>query len=614
MKNTRFYFIAVLFALAIVPVNGQEIERVDPPSWFTGMKESALQLMVYGKGIAAYDVKADYPGVRVVTLVKTENPNYLFVNLDISREALPGNIKLSFTSGKKSLTQIFPLYEHPSGKARGINGSDVLYLLMPDRFVNGDPSNDIVEGMTEQPDRSKPGGRHGGDLKGIMNSLDYLKNLGVTAIWLNPFLENNQQRSSYHGYSTTDFYRSDPRYGTNEEFRQMVSQAHEKGLKVVMDMIFNHIGSGHWWMKDLPSADWIHQFSEFTRTNYKASTYMDPYAAKCDLTLMEQGWFDRSMPDLDQGNPLVETYLTQNSLWWIAYSGLDGIRMDTYPYPEPAMMARWAKRVTDEFPGFFIVGEVWFEEPSQMAYWSLNKKNSDGYRSNLPSVTDFPVCFATHTAFTAPAGSNNGVERLYSVLSQDFLYPEPLRNVIFLDNHDMTRFFTETGKSLDVYKLGLSFILTTRGIPQVYYGTEIVMEGDKSKGDGFLREDFPGGWPGDEKNAFTGANLTDQEKEAFDFTMKLLNWRKEKDVIHTGNLKHYITDDGLYVYFRYSNKESVMVILNSNDTKSRTITKEKYLESLKGFTKGYEVITGKAIDDLTSFTVEPKTAMIIELK
>lgn len=613
MKNTRFYFIAVLFALVIAPVNGQVIERVDPPSWFTGMKNSTLQLMVYGKGIAASDVRADYTGVRVTTLVKTENPNYLFVNLDISPETLPGNIKLIFTTGKKSITHLYPLSEKPAGKARGINSSDVLYLLMPDRFVNGDPANDAVEGMTEQPDRSRPGGRHGGDLKGIINSLDYLKDLGVTAIWLNPFLENNQQRSSYHGYSTTDFYRSDPRYGTNEEFRQLVSQAHDRGMKVVMDMIFNHIGSGHWWMKDLPSRDWIHQFDEFTRTNYKASTYMDPYAAKSDIKLMEQGWFDHSMPDLDQSNPLVETYLTQNSLWWIAYSGLDGIRMDTYPYPEPAMMSRWAKHVTGEFPGFFIVGEVWFDEPAQMSYWALGKDNLDGYRSNLPSVTDFPLCFATHTAFTSPASSNDGVARLYSVLSQDFLYPEPLRNVIFLDNHDMTRYFTQTGKSLDVYKLGLSFILTTRGIPQLYYGTEIVMEGDKSKGDGFLREDLPGGWAGDEKSVFTGTNLSNEEKEAFDFTRNLLNWRKDKEVIHTGKLKHYITDDGLYVYFRYNKKESVMVILNSNDAITRTITKEKYIESLDGFSKGYEVITGKTIDDLTSFEIEPKTAMIIEL-
>jgi glycosidase len=485
---------------------------------------------------------------------------------------------------------------------------------MPDRFANGDTANDNVEGMTEQLDRSNPGGKHGGDMKGITDHLDYLKELGVTGIWLNPFLENNQQRSSYHGYSTTDFYRSDPRYGTNDEFRQLVSKAHDKGMKVVMDMIFNHIGSGHWWMKDLPSRDWIHQFDTFTRTNYKASTYMDPYAAERDVRIMEQGWFDVSMPDLNQNNPLVETYLTQNSLWWIAYSDLDGIRMDTYPYPEPDMMSRWAKRVIDEFPGFFIVGEVWYDDPAHTSYWALNKKNSDGYRSNLPSLTDLPLCFATHTAFTGSANPTEGMSKLYNLLSQDFLYPEPFRNVIFLDNHDMTRFFTETGKSLDVYKMGLSFILTTRGIPQFYYGTEIVMEGDKKKGDGFLREDFPGGWEGDKKNAFTGVNLTEDEKEAFNFTKNLLNWRKNKDVIHTGKLKHYIPEDGLYVYFRYNEKESVMVILNNNDAKTRTVTKDKYAESLQGFSKGYEVITGKAIDDLTSLEIAPKTAMIIDLK
>ncbi len=614
MKNKSFYLAALLASLAILPVSGQVIERVDPPSWFTGMKESALQLMIYGKEMGTYDVKADYPGVRVVTLVRTENPNYLFVNLDIGRETLPGNVKLTFTSGKKHITREYPLTARPSGPARGFNSSDVLYLLMPDRYANGDTLNDNVEGMTEQLNRSNPGGRHGGDLKGITDHLDYLKDLGVTGIWLNPFLENNQPRSSYHGYSTTDFYRSDPRYGSNEEFRQLVSKAHEKGLKVVMDMIFNHIGSGHWWMKDLPSQDWIHQFDKFTRTNYKATTYMDPYAAKCDISLMEKGWFDHSMPDLNQSNPLVEIYLTQNSLWWIAFSDLDGIRMDTYPYPEPEMMSRWAKRVTDEFPGFFIVGEVWYDEPAFTSYWSLNKKNSNGYRSNLPSVTDFPVCFATHKAFSGPGNPTDGVTKLYTVLAQDFLYPEPLRNVIFLDNHDMTRFFTETGKSLDIYKMALSFILTTRGIPQLYYGTEIVMEGDKSKGDGFLRSDFPGGWAGDKKNVFTGTNLTPEEKEAFDFTENLLNWRKDKEVIHSGKLKHYVPEDGLYVYFRYNDRESVMVILNNNDSKSLLVTKDKYIESLDGFSKGYEVITGKTFDDLTSIEVPPKTAMIIDLK
>jgi len=614
VKKIRFYLAALLASLAIVSVNGQVIERIDPPSWFTGMKESALQLMVYGENIGSCDVKADYPGVQFVTLVRTENPNYLFVNLNISRETLPGNIKLTFTCGKKYITREYPLYAGPAGPARGFTSSDVLYLLMPDRYANGDTLNDNVAGMTEQINRGNPGGKHGGDLKGITDHLDYLKDLGVTGIWLNPFLENNQPRSSYHGYSTTDFYRSDPRYGSNEEFRQLVSKAHDRGLKVVMDMIFNHIGSGHWWMKDLPSHDWIHQFGTFTRTNYKATTYMDPYAAERDKDLMEKGWFDHSMPDLNQSNPLVETYLIQNSLWWIAFSDLDGIRMDTYPYPEPEMMSRWAKRVTDEFPGFFIVGEVWYDEPAFISYWSLNKKNSNGYRSNLPSVTDFPVCFATHRAFSGTGNPTDGLNKLYTVLAQDFLYPEPLRNVIFLDNHDMTRFFTETGKRLDIYKMALSFILTTRGIPQLYYGTEIVMEGDKSKGDGFLRTDFPGGWPGDKKNAFTGTNLTPEEKEAFDFTKKLLNWRKDKEVIHTGRMKHYVPEDGLYVYFRYNNSESVMVILNNNDTKSSTVTKDKYIESLNGFSKGYEVITGKTIDDLTSFEILPKTAMIIDLK
>ncbi len=613
MKCDRLIFTVLMLAATAATTFSQKIERVEPPSWFTGMKETVVQLMVYGRDIGSFDASVSYPGAEVTTVIKTDNPNYLFVNLNIGKAA-PGTVTLTFTRGKTRLTHEYPLFDKPAGAMRGFDASDVIYLLMPDRFANGDPSNDDLEDMLEKNDRSNPGGKHGGDLKGIADNLDYLKDLGVTGIWLNPFLENNQHRSSYHGYSTTDFYRSDPRYGTNEEFRQLVSKAHEKGLKVVMDMIFNHFGSEHWWMKDLPSKDWVHQFNKFTRTNYKASTYMDPYAAESDVRLMEQGWFDVTMPDLNQNNPLVETYLTQNSLWWIATSGLDGIRMDTYPYPEPDMMSRWSKRVTEEFPGFFIVGEVWYDDPARTSYWALNKINSDGYQSNLPSLTDLPLCFATHTAFTSSASATEGMSKLYNLLSQDFLYPEPARNVIFLDNHDMTRFFTETGSRLDVYKMALSFILTTRGIPQFYYGTEIVMEGDKKKGDGFLRADFPGGWEGDQKNAFTGLNLTDYEKEAFGFTRNLLNWRKDKEVIHTGKLRHYVPEEGLYVYSRYNEKESVLVILNNNEKESRTVTKDRYPEAMEGFTRGYDVITGKSVDDLASFTVAPKTAMIIELK
>jgi glycosidase len=613
-KSLRFPALFLLIAAFSSVVSAQKIERIEPPSWFTGMKETSLQLMVYGKEIASFDVTASYSGVKVTTLVKTGNPNYLFVNLDISNTAVPGNIPLTFTRGKQKIIYSYPLLAHPSEKAKGFNTSDVIYLLMPDRFANDDPSNDNVDGMIEKADRNNPNGRHGGDLKGVSDHLDYIKDLGATGIWLNPFLENNQPTFSYHGYSITDLYRVDPRYGSNEDFKNLVTKAHKMGLKLVMDMIFNHIGSGHWWMQDLPSNDWVHQFTNFTRTNYRASTYMDPYAAKSDEKLFEKGWFDKTMPDLNQSNPLVETYLTQNSLWWIAYFGIDGIRMDTYPYPEKNMMSRWAKRITDEFSGFFIVGEVWYQQEAPTAYWAYDKINSDGYRSNLPSVTDFPLSLATHRAFNEPDNWTDGIARLYLVLSQDFLYPDPLRNVIFLDNHDMTRFFTETGMRLDIYKMALSFILTTRGIPQFYYGTEIVMQGDKSRGDAYLRQDFPGGWNADAKNTFTGQKLDQTEKEAYAFTKKLLNWRKGKEVIHTGKLKQFIPENNLYVYFRYNDKESVMVILNNSDKEVRTITRDRYAEAMNGFIQGTEVITGTEINDLASFKISPKTAMIIELK
>lgn len=614
MRLLRLLAIAIIVSGQAEPAFSQKIDRVEPPSWFTGMKETELQLMIHGSEISGFNVTTDYPGIRIKTLERTLNPNYLFVNLEIGENALPGSVTLVFTNGQTRIIHNYQLLTHPAGPARGFNSSDVIYLLMPDRFSNGDPSNDNAEGMADKAVRTNPNGRHGGDLKGISDHLDYIKNLGVTGIWLNPFLENNQPAYSYHGYSTTDFYKVDPRYGTNDDFRAMVSKAHGMGLKIVMDMIFNHIGSGHWWMKDLPSDDWIHQFSKFTRTNYRASVFMDPYASETDANVMEKGWFDRSMPDLNQSNPLVEKYLTQNSLWWIASAGIDGIRMDTYPYPDKEMMARWAKRVQDEFPGFFVVGEVWYEQEALTAYWSGNKINPDGFTSNLPSVTDFPLSLSTQRAFTEPDTWTQGVARFYTTLSQDFLYPDPFRNVIFLDNHDMTRFFTGTGMRPGIYKMALAFILTSRGIPQFYYGTEILMEGDKNKGDGDLRKDFPGGWSGDSINAFTGKDLTDQQAEALSFTRKLLEWRKGKEVIHSGRLRHFIPDNGLYVYFRYNEKESVMIILNNSEKETRTIAKERYAEALQGFKQGTDIISGAVINDLSSFQVGPKTAMIIELK
>jgi len=606
-----------LLCLLTIAVNAQQftIERIEPPNWWAKMEHDTVQVLIYGKNIADVDIFPQHGPIDITNVHKAESPNYLFIDIYISKEISSDyNFEIGFSKGNQDTVIKYPILarENSNNKYHGFDQNDIMYLIMADRFCDGNPANNKVGDSLDQFTEKNLDGRKGGDIEGITSKLEYLKNLGITSIWITPMLENNMWMS-YHGYAATDLYKIDPRLGSNELYKELVDEAHHIGLKIIMDHVSNHIGINHWWMKDLPSPDWIHQFDHFTRTNYRASAYMDPYAAKSDAELMEKGWFDTSMPDLNQANPLVETYLTQNSIWWIAYSGIDGIRMDTYPYPEKNMMSRWAKRVTDEFPGFFIVGEVWYQQEALTAYWALDKKNEDGYQSNLPSLTDFPLSLATHRAFSEPDSWTDGIARLYLILSQDFIYPHPFTNVIFLDNHDLTRLYTETGKNLDVYKMALSFILTTRGIPQFYYGTEIVMEGDKSKGDGYLRQDFPGGWQGDSKNVFTGTNLSDTEKEAYDFTVRLLNWRKNAEVIHSGKLKQYIPEDGIYVYFRYSDKGSVMVILNNNST-SRSIRKEKYLESMEGFTKGYEVITGKMIDDLNSFRVGPKTAMIIELK
>ncbi len=607
-----FFMISALPSFAAVKPIKPTLDRVEPTFWWTGFINPNLQLMVHGEKISETRPEIKYDGVELVATSSVENPNYLFLDLMISPEAKPGIFEIQFKqNGKAIITTTYELKarEKNSSARIGFNSSDVMYLIMPDRFANGDPSNDSKADMPEKADRSNPNGRHGGDLKGIQDHLDYLRDNGYTAMWVNPVLENNMPSVSYHGYSTTDFYKVDGRLGSNEDYRQLSIEGKKKGIKMVMDMIFNHCGSSHWWMKDMPMKDWLNGYPDFKITNHKKTVVQDPYVSESDAKELTDGWFVPTMPDLNQRNKFVANYLIQNSIWWIEYVGLDGIRMDTYPYPDKQMMADWTFKVMKEYPNFSIVGEEWNTNPAAVAFWQRGKINSNGYVSDMNSLMDFPVQNAIVKSMTDSWGFNH----LYEALALDFLYPKANNLVTFADNHDTERFFTAIGEDVSKLKTAMTFLMTTRGIPQVYYGGEILMTGFKRDGDGFIRKDFPGGWMGDQVDGFKGIGLSSAQLDAQQFMKKLLNWRKGKDVVHNGKLKHYYPTDNFYVYFRTNEKESVMVVLNLN-TENMNLNTKRFSESLKGFSSAKEVITGKSIDDLRNIFIPAKTSLILELK
>lgn len=582
------------FFLLLFPLSAQSIERVEPPFWWTGMKNDKLQLLVYGQDVGDLRPVINEPGISIQQIHKVENPNYLFVDLILSEKAKTGKFPISFMRGNRVvLSQEYELKPRnwSPEEIKGFDNSDVMYLITPDRFVNGDPANDELDGLLEKKNRSFQGGRHGGDIAGILQSLDYIKGMGFTAIWMNPLLENDMESYSYHGYSTTDFYKVDSRYGDNEMYRRLVATARRQGIGTIMDMIVNHCGLNHWWMKDLPSKDWVNTWDEYTQTNHQKSVIQDPYASSIDKKQYTDGWFVPSMPDLNQRNPLMATYLTQNSIWWIEYLGLAGIRMDTYSYPDMDYMTEWTRSVMEEYPNFNIVGEEWNLEPSIVAYWQKGKQNPNGYTSDLRSVMDFPL----QSAMVRALNGENGWMQLYELLAQDFLYADPYRLVTFPDNHDMSRIFTQVNEDFDLWKMAMTIVATTRGIPQIYYGTEILMSNPGTTDHGIIRSDFPGGWEGDQVNAFTGNGLSQQQKDAQAFLRKLLNWRKNTSAIHFGKLLHFRPENGVYVYFRYDVNEKYMIILNKNEGPSE-LTLDRFSEALGTAQKGTNVWTGEAFD------------------
>lgn len=617
----RINLLLLLFIIAY-PLLGQKktqplFDHVEPPFWWAGMKNSQLQILLYNKNIniAEYVPSVAYAGVTLKEVKKVSNPHYLFLTLEISSDAHAGSVPLTFANGRKKITHNYELRNKDTSPNRiqGFNSSDVVYLIMPDRFSNGDTKNDSLPGMLEGVHRDKPEKRHGGDLKGISDHLDYVKDLGVTAIWLNPVLENNQPYSSYHGYAITDLYQVDKRFGSNADYLSFINKSHGMGLKVIQDMVMNHLGSYHWLVKDLPEKNWIHQFPEFTRSNYQSTVVSDPYQAEADANLISNGWFDTTMPDVNQTDSLFATYLIQNTLWWIEYAGIDGIRMDTYPYPDKYFMARWVKEVLNEYPKFNIVGEVWFDNNiTNTAYWQKGSKNKDGYESPLPSVTDFPLCFSIPKALNEPAGWDTGMRRLYNILCQDFAYPDPNNNLIFLDNHDMSRVFLSLGRDVKKMKMALTFLLTTRGIPEIYYGTELLMDGDGGYHPN-VRKDFPGGWSGDKVNAFAAAGRTAEQNEIYEYLKSILTWRKSQDVISNGKLIHYVPQDNIYVYFRRNPSKTVMVIMNANN-EEKDLNTIRFREQLKSYGEATEVVTKKKWNSLETLKLPAWGALILELE
>lgn len=593
--------------------------RVEPPFWFAKMPTENLQLMIHGENIGKYTANINHKGITMVNQVSGDSPNYKFIYLEINPDVPAGSFEVNLTDGSDTKTFKYELKARVKDAARqqGFSSEDVIYLLMPDRFANGNPNNDTIEGMLEPARRDHPSGRHGGDIKGVQDHLDYIKNLGMTAVWLTPVFENDQtpEYKAYHGYAATDMFKVDRRFGTNEEFAAFVKASHDKGLKVIMDMIHNHIGDQHWWMKDLPFKNWVHDQSVYGNTNYRGVVASDPYASKHDTDKLLKGWFVNEMPDLDQRNPQLADYLIQNTLWWIEFSGIDGIRMDTYVYPYKEYMARWSKEVLEAYPTFNIVGESWVETVAHESYWQQDKAGeNDGYDSYLPSVTDFQIQFAIRDAFNQDFGWDTGLMKLYYALTQDRLYSDPMKNVIFLDNHDISRIYSTLGERLENLKMAYAFLLTTRGIPQVYYGTELAFKaGPGQWGDGAKRAEMPGGWPGDSRSVFTKEGRTAEENSMHEYVTKLTNWRKTSDAVQHGKLLHFLPVNNVYVYFRYTDRERVMVIMNMNDSEA-TISREKHIEMLRGYTFGMGVISGKNYNVTQDFTVPARSTTIITLK
>jgi len=617
-----FYFLFFTF-----PSHAQSGLKIYPENWFTGMKNPDLQLMIHGRGIAGSQVTLDksYPGISLKATHRVKNPNYLFVDLVIEPQAKPGILKLSFRNGKSIQHREYPLLEKTAGNgsryARGIHASDFIYLIMPDRFSNGDPSNDRFNDLRDTVcDRKNPLARHGGDLQGVINHLDYIRGLGVTAIWLCPVIENDMplqkepsgELSGYHGYWFTDHYQIDKRFGGKEAYLRFVQSAHAKGLKVIQDAVYNHIGETHWWMNDLPADDWINQWPAYQNTNHREEAMFDPHGSAKDKKIMEAGWFVPHLPDLNLKNKQLASFLIQNAIWMTETFQIDGWRVDTYKYCDEHFLNRLNDALAKEFPALTSFGEAWVGAVPASAYFCRNNLNIP-FKHNLLGVTDFPVSFAMLNLIRKESNGPAAANGLYTTLAQDMLYQNPMHNCIFLDNHDMNRVYSETGEDPARFKMGMGLLLTLRGIPELYYGTEILMKNFKNPSDAMVREDFPGGFPGDPVNKFERSGRTDPENQAYDYISKLAAFRKTSSALGSGALMQYIPANGLYVYFRYDEKQTILCAVNT-DEMERTLDFNDYSERTKGFASATDVMTGITVETGNNMKIPAGKMVILELK
>jgi glycosidase len=607
----------IIFLLVSISLQAQDL-RIEPLNWWVGMKNPKLQLLIHGKDLSGSEVIAKKQGLKIVKVHTADSPNYLFVDCEIAKNASAGSYPIDIKKGGKIIHHIdyqLQARENNSANRPSYSTKDVIYLITPDRFANGDPQNDAAPGYREpNPARNEMYGRHGGDIKGITDRLDYIHDMGFTAIWNMPVLANDQAKESYHGYAITDHYAIDPRFGTNADYKNLAEKANQKGIKLIMDVVLNHCGDGHWWMKDFPFKDWINFDGKFVSTTHRRETVQDPHVSKYDAKMQTEGWFVPAMPDLNQNNPFMANYLIQNTIWWIEYAKLGGIRIDTYPYSEKLFAAKWSDAVLAEYPNLNLVGEEWSSNPIITSYWQKGKVNRDGFKSSLPALMDFPL----QNALSESLNENDqewgkGLNKIYSVLSNDLVYANPDNLVVFGDNHDMSRFYTQVKHDQALFRMGIVFLMTTRGIPQIFYGTENLMSNPKSSEHGEIRGDFYGGWPADAKDAVTQRGFTADEKSTQDFFKKLLNWRKTNSVIHDGKLLHFGPENGVYVYFRYTKTGKVMVVLNKN-SQEKVLDISRYAEMIQPGMTVKEVLTDKKFTLGNQVSVAAKSAMILEVK
>ncbi len=602
----------LLMSLSTAAAPGQPTAapRVEPPNWWVGMRDTSLQLMIHGTGIAdAQPALAPYPGITLQRSHRATSPNYLFVDLDVAPTAQPG--ELTLTVAGRTLRYPLLARAHGSAERQGFGPKDAIYLVVPDRFSQGAKLGQA--GMLEGTDRADPGGRHGGDLAGMRKHLGYIAGLGFTQVWPTPLVENNSTKYSYHGYAATDFYKIDPRFGSNDDFGAFVAEARAQGVGVIQDIVLNHIGAGHWWMADLPAPDWVNQWPAYTETHHARMTLQDPYASASDRKRFTDGWFVPGMPDLNQRRPELATYLTQMTLWWIERYGLSGIRTDTWSYSDRDFLTRWSARVMQEYPRLNIVGEEWSPHPAVVSYWQRGKKNHDGYVSHAPSMMDFPMQSNLLAALLEDDGAHTGLTKLYEGLAHDFVYPDPANLVLFDGNHDTPRIHSLLRHDVGLTKIALAYLATTRRIPQLFYGSELLMRSPTERDDGRVRSDMPGGWAGDSVNAFTGAGLTAEQRDMLDWTRRLFTWRKGATVIHDGALMQYAPLEGVYVFFRFDAKRTVMVVLNKN-ARAVDLPLGRFAERVSAGQKARDVLSGATTTLGSSIKVPARGPLILEIE